>query len=62
MQIDVFAPGEIGTVSLVATIIVPVFKHPLTSIPVTIYVVVNNGPANGFGIVALLSPANGVQV
>ena len=56
------APGEIGTVSLVETTIVSVLEHPFTFSPVTIYVVVNNGPANGFGIVVLLSPAAGVQV
>ena len=57
-----FAPGEIGTVPPVETTIVSVFEHPLISVPSTIYVVVNNGPANGFGIVVLLSPAAGVQV
>lgn len=43
------------------TVVVAVFVHP-SAVPVTVYVVVDVGFANGFAMFGLLRPVEGLQL
>jgi hypothetical protein len=65
----VFEPMQIAALELLAVTIIPVTliatasveEHPFTSVPVSVYVVADEGEATGFEIVELLNDPDGVQ-